>query len=331
LANPGKTREKTEPATNPVLCAYLLSDHFANLSLSIQSERHNKKPVAMTDYIPASCGPWGQTLDSLLREQSHTNSSFSQKAWADAQMDGCLPRPARALPSWPPSPDAFTYPALDKSPQVLLDLGVAKNSPQVYGALEAPYAGGGSISKRSLNQLAQNKEYDPVFDVVNPNQCPPSMMLQHPNHKESKQDHKETKQDLAQRIVSRMNSDAAPPQPTPPAPFSPSTPWSPYDDPACTVSHADYSWKDLPKCSWNTVAGIFYDLSHWKSIPKSTAGQKLQFIFFREDRPVYLLGLVLLIVLLVFIFKLFKPKTKQQPTHVQYVVMPAGSALPPTS
>src|SRR5579872_3672742 len=84
-------------------------------------------------YQYPNCGPWGITLDDELRTESRLNASFSQRSWEDARLDGCLPRPGRPLPRWPPPPGkGFIYPTMEKGQTVLQDLGVAKNCPSMY-------------------------------------------------------------------------------------------------------------------------------------------------------------------------------------------------------
>lgn len=75
-------------------------------------------------YNYPQCGPWGITLSDELRTQSRLNTAFSQRAWAGAKQDGCLPAPCGTLPTWPPPRgDGFVYPSLSKKPQELLTLG----------------------------------------------------------------------------------------------------------------------------------------------------------------------------------------------------------------
>lgn len=115
-------------------------------------------------YFFPSCGPWGTTIDDQLRTESRLNASWSQQAWESAKLDGCLPRPGRPLPRWPPpAGTGFIYPSSEKAAQTVLDLGVARQCPEIY-AEEPPF----------VECRKTRKRIGPVLDTVNPNECPPS-------------------------------------------------------------------------------------------------------------------------------------------------------------
>lgn len=64
-------------------------------------------------YQPSSCGPFGISLEDLLRTQSTLNAAFSERAWLDSKLDGCLPRMCFPPPTFPapniPGAEGFQY------------------------------------------------------------------------------------------------------------------------------------------------------------------------------------------------------------------------------
>jgi len=53
-------------------------------------------------YQEPACGAFGISLEDLLRTQSNLNLSFSERAWLDSKLDGCLPRMCFPPPLFPP-------------------------------------------------------------------------------------------------------------------------------------------------------------------------------------------------------------------------------------
>lgn len=267
-----------------------------------------------------SCGPWGVTLDDQLRTESRLNASFSQDAWANAQLTGCLPRPCRPLPNWPPPPgQGFIYPTLEKKPQELLDLGVATGCPETYD-LESPFAGGCELS---LKAAAQRRP--PVLDMVNPSECPPNGPRM--------------SGDMAARVASRIlglpqPASAQPPPTLPPVDVrdtvpSPSSP-SPYDKEACLLNNSKFSLTEVLPCTWNTIEGIAYDMKHWKDLPKPSTASKLGYVLGRDDRPFYLvLAAVGVVVAILLVRSLFFRSKGSRPSEHHRVVTTYTPYTPP--
>lgn len=101
-----------------------------------------QQPVS---YQYPECGPWGITMSDQLRTASRLNTTFSQRSWADAKQDGCLPPPCGKYPSWPPPRnDGFVYPTMQKKPQELLTLGESNAGFEQPWARQAPRQSSGS-------------------------------------------------------------------------------------------------------------------------------------------------------------------------------------------
>ena len=237
-------------------------------------------------------------MDDQLRTESRLNASFSQNAWANAQLTGCLPRPCRPPPSWPPPPnEGFIYPTLEKKQQELLDGGVASGCPETYN-LESPFAGGGQFNAQHLASLRQ-----PVINTVNPNECPPNGISLKTNDTASR---------IAAKIlglpqppsssymdVNRYNSGVTDPSPSP----------SPFEKSECLVNDSKFGLDEILPCTWNTVQGIVYDFNHWKQLPRTSSLSKLSYVLGRDDRLFYLTVLILFItVLYLFLRRIFHHK-----------------------
>lgn len=79
---------------------------------------------------------------------------------------------------------------------------------------------------------------------------------------------------------------------------------NPYDLPKCRLSSASYSMTRTFPCTYNSLAGIIYDLAHWKEIPRSGVLQKLWFAFTWGDRLFFMLFFIVLILTVILIIKL---------------------------
>lgn len=283
-------------------------------------------PPVQNGIIDSSCGPWGITLQDQLRTQSELNASFSQHAWADAQLSGCLPRTCNPLPKWPPPPgEGFIYPTLEKKQQELLDLGVATGCPGIYN-LEMPYASGDSLT---IQAAAQRRP--PVIDVKNPNECPPSTRLSGdmagrvaakilglppPSHSQA-------------QAATEVFSDASAPGPAP----SP----GPYYKEQCILDDRKFHLTEVLPCTWNTVEGIVYDIRHWKQLPRDSTTSKLGYVLGRDDRPFYLAIAAFVVIAVVLLVRAMTKKRSSLPAaspygyglapQVEYVAVPL-SALP---
>ena len=269
-------------------------------------------PNTNRSYFFPSCGPWGVTLDDELRTESRLNASFSQNAWANAQLTGCLPRPCRPLPNWPPpAGEGFIYPTFsDTKEQELLDLGVATGCPATYD-LESPYAGGGRFSIQ-----ANNAARGVVINPRNPNECPSKT----PTLNSSFPSSGPLSADMASRVASKILGLPPPPPSSSfssvpllvPSP-SPSNP-DPYDKPKCELDNSQFSVGEVAPCTWNTLRGITYDFQHWNQLPRNSTSSKLGYVFGRDDRPFYLMILAVVFILVLFILRfLFGRKKTSTP------------------
>lgn len=108
-------------------------------------------------YQYPNCGPWGITVSDQLQTASRLNTTFSQRSWADAKQNGCLPPPGKGYPKWPPPrTDGFVYPTLDKKPIELATLGesladfskpFANRAPQQYSGTTHQFWEAGQTSQ----------------------------------------------------------------------------------------------------------------------------------------------------------------------------------------
>lgn len=279
------------------------------------------------DYVAPSCGAYGISLDDQLRTESRLNASFSQNAWANAQLSGCLPRPCRPPQKWPPTPgQGFIYPTLEKKQQELLDLGVATGCPETYD-LESPYADGGQFSLQATARARR-----PVIDAVNPSECPPNASSRGNDVQYVQQgkgiaatiDNLE-RGDVASRVAARILGLPQPPPQYPQQRFAPSnggggdlgddsaspsaSPSVPAPSPGpyyreqCLLDSSDFNLGEVLPCTWNTLEGITYDIRHWSQLPRDSTTGKLSYIFGRDDRPFYIVIVVVAAILVILLLR----------------------------
>lgn len=66
-------------------------------------------------------GPWGHTINGQIERTAELNVPFDQQQFQEASLNGCLPPPCKAYPSWPPPfGTGFIYPSLQKGTQETL-------------------------------------------------------------------------------------------------------------------------------------------------------------------------------------------------------------------
>lgn len=154
-----------------------------------------KKGNAPSYQLPNQ-GPWGQTIENQLATNAHMNVAFSQEAWNNAQLDGCLSAPCfnispqlsnlypqsgdvqpvnpnlpSGLPSYPPpAGKGFVYPMLDSRQQTFMDAGVRNACPQVY-ALQSPF----NPLNTGMGQYDFKSAIRQELDLVNPSQNVPNV------------------------------------------------------------------------------------------------------------------------------------------------------------
>lgn len=146
-------------------------------------------------YHYPQCGPWGITLSDELNTQARLNTSFSQRAWADAKQNGCQPPPGESYPSWPPPRgDGFVYPTLSKKPQELMTLGE-----DVSGGFGQPFS---CSAPRSADRYQKFWEQG-----ANPAGCPMDQAVAGPRAQGCAQEQSNPQRDLSYAVANRIASE----------------------------------------------------------------------------------------------------------------------------
>lgn len=322
-------------------------------------------PQEGKEYVYPNCGPWGVTVDQALATQSRLNSTFSETQWQNAKMDGCLPQPGLPYPQWPPPPNTFIYPTLQKGPTQVLDLGVRESCPQVYkqdppyqtnAADEYPF----SSLVNYMNQPNQPSVSN-VMNFTNPSNCPaigiqqqplpPSLSSSQYNEQNQKkiidnvvrqilhlppttQQQQQQQESQQQEYNKKKDSENQPinvsSSSSLPLSFSSSaSPTSSSSSVSCQLqNNPEYSFSNIFSCLLNTIQGVVYDIGHWKDVPGPTFSQKLSFTFTREDRGIYLLIWVIVLFGLLTLLSSFFTSKKQL---FQPPVLPLSSPSYPPS
>jgi len=197
---------------------------------------------------------------------ANTNAAFSQLQWEIAKQDGCLPCAAQAFPQWPPRNEtAFTYPMLQSTEEVAgLDTaryGTPYNptAAEIQGADPATLPCAVPAALRGLSSL-------------------PSAFL-----------------------GTGPSAPASASQPfVIPDPIDASADSKPYIEPTgvdvdvdVDVDVEEEQQNDSVLNILESLQGVWYDITHWDSVPGDDAVQKIVNVLTRDDR---LRGLLLLLL-----------------------------------
>lgn len=261
--------------------------------------------------------PWGISQKQLLDTQSVLNTSFSQRAWANAELDGCLSKPCGKLPDWPPPrADGFIYPTADKETQYVQGVGSAVSGFQEPFSTCSSFQGRNSATGN--NETGSTVRYDPpqldahsatvaqgiVEKLRRENMRRPHNQRVKDNDKKKKTAHYENINRGGWEGGERegwewMNSN----NDNSIGNNNASENDENNSDPHCTLKTV--SAKTFLDCTADSVGQFFYDLTHWKDLPDP----KMKHIFPKSRIFFLLSALVIILTVLLLLKKLFKRKT----------------------
>ena len=242
----------------------------------------------------------GITVDEQLARNATLNSSFSQRAWEAAKQEGCLACPNRPRPKWPPN---YIYPTSDgrhvEDPVVGADACVGTDNDSTQGAAyfqrpqsilpfppPAPFQGAPTLYNAPAVQPVS--AYPGQYQEANN----PERLLTDADVLRLAAQNPATAAAAQAYIDSHVGDDAG------------LAAQGKTHTPSGAISTCSpITLNQLIPCTWNTLRGVWYDLSHWSELPVPT-DKKWEYVFARDDRPFYLAVAVMALVVVLLVLLL---------------------------